>query len=164
MAKDLTGQKFGMLKVLKPVPSLNRWRYWLCHCQCGKDIIIREGDLIYRRGQQSCGCITKQTIKIANSKLIHFNGTCIQSLKSTKMSKANKSGYRGVIRDERAKSWKAQITFKGKVYYLGYDKDVKRAAELYTEAKERIHFGFVEWYERNYKNGAEVSDADTNRI
>ena len=60
---DLTGQRFGMLYVLKeaaPIqrkdnPSQSR-RRWLCRCDCGAEKIILQDNL--KRGlSKSCGCI-----------------------------------------------------------------------------------------------------------
>lgn len=62
--KDLTGQKFGHLTVLKLDNIKNRTRYWLCECDCElhnkkivKERYLTNGDT------QSCGCIRgKNTI------------------------------------------------------------------------------------------------------
>lgn len=59
MAKpiDLTGQKFGMLTVVKRAENDSR-RYvrWYCNCECGtKDFIVR-GDDLKKNRIKSCGC------------------------------------------------------------------------------------------------------------
>lgn len=53
---DLTGQRFGMLEVIKPDHNDNKrgW-WWLCRCDCGNEKIIPSGNL--RSGSCiSCGC------------------------------------------------------------------------------------------------------------
>lgn len=55
--KDLTGQRFGKLTVIKPTNkgSKNRCVIWQCKCDCGKIIEAATNYLNY--GQiQSCGC------------------------------------------------------------------------------------------------------------
>ena len=50
---DLTGQRFGMLTVIKRVPG--KYTTWLCRCDCGKKVEIISGNL--RGGiSKSCGC------------------------------------------------------------------------------------------------------------
>ncbi len=55
--KDLTGQKFGHLEVIKlsDVKYSNGSVGWLCKCDCGKEIIIRSSSLL-RGHTRSCGC------------------------------------------------------------------------------------------------------------
>lgn len=65
--KDLTGQKFGRLTVLKvsrKVLSGKRFRYyWLCECECGNKKEIRT-DSLTKHLVQSCGCLKKEQDKI----------------------------------------------------------------------------------------------------
>lgn len=55
--KDLTGQKFGKLTVLKRGPNLeSKLATWQCQCDCGSIVTVRGSSL--RNGQTtSCGCI-----------------------------------------------------------------------------------------------------------
>lgn len=62
---DLTGQRFGKLVVLKLVPReertwSNKERAWLCRCDCGNEVIVRQRNLRGARMTQSCGCIRKK--------------------------------------------------------------------------------------------------------
>ena len=61
--KDLTGQKFGMVKIIKLDRIENRRTYWLCECECGK-IFVRRSDNITNKEVKSCGCYRKQNNKI----------------------------------------------------------------------------------------------------
>ena len=39
--KDLTGQRFGHLTVIeKTGQTENKYRLWLCRCDCGKEITV----------------------------------------------------------------------------------------------------------------------------
>ena len=63
--KDLTGQKFGRLTVIKFYEKRKRNTgssykyYWLCRCQCGNKIIV-DVDNLKNNSTKSCGCISKE--------------------------------------------------------------------------------------------------------
>lgn len=57
---DLTGQKFGKLRVIKRAenyvsPKGNVCSQWLCECECGNTKVIQRGDLVQGK-VVSCGC------------------------------------------------------------------------------------------------------------
>lgn len=53
--KDLTGQRFGRLMVLKQTPTnKSKYAFWLCLCDCGKKVTVKGTNLRYK--QTSCGC------------------------------------------------------------------------------------------------------------
>lgn len=52
--KDLTGDKFGKLLPLYPKRKNGRI-FWVCKCDCGKEVSIRKDSLISGH-TQSCGC------------------------------------------------------------------------------------------------------------
>jgi len=58
---DLTGMVFGRLTVIKEadpavLPSGKKHRTWLCHCQCGQELVVTQNNL--KRGiTKSCGCL-----------------------------------------------------------------------------------------------------------
>lgn len=67
--KDLVGQKFGKLTVMKflefketgkknKTGSNYRLSLWLCKCDCGQDKVISTNRL--HNGQRSCGCALKE--------------------------------------------------------------------------------------------------------
>lgn len=64
---DLTGQRFGMLKVLEKAESSPKGgRRWLCQCDCGGKKVVLSSNL--RRGTtKSCGCLTSSDL--TNSKV-----------------------------------------------------------------------------------------------
>ena len=70
--KDLTGQVFGKLTVIKREidyisPNGQHSTQWLCKCECGNEIIARGGNLTNGH-TQSCGCFAS---KQASEKFTH---------------------------------------------------------------------------------------------
>ena len=70
--KDLIGQRFSKLQVIKRVENKNsRMAYWLCKCDCGNETIVRGGHLTTGK-IKSCGCLQKQVAgKYEHKKLIN---------------------------------------------------------------------------------------------
>lgn len=66
--KDLTGQKFGKLTVIKRTTN-SKWNEtrWICKCECGKETITTYGKLAYNH-KKSCGCILKEVVSKTHSK------------------------------------------------------------------------------------------------
>lgn len=60
---NLTGQRFGLLTVLKRIHNKgkdNGHSHWLCSCDCGKEKIVRGGSL--KNGtSRSCGCLAEKS-------------------------------------------------------------------------------------------------------
>lgn len=57
MFKDMTGQRFGMLTVVRKDDSFHDGKHtkWICVCDCGKTISATRDGLI-RGSYKSCGC------------------------------------------------------------------------------------------------------------
>jgi len=55
---DEVGNRYGMLTVLAPAPSLGRGARWLCQCDCGNTITV-EGGRLRQGSNRSCGCMRK---------------------------------------------------------------------------------------------------------
>lgn len=53
---ELVGKKFGNLTVISFVEKKNRHNRWLCHCDCGKDVVCYQYNLL-RGTSTSCGCL-----------------------------------------------------------------------------------------------------------
>lgn len=58
---DLSGQRFGRLAVVSFCEiDKHKQAKWLCHCDCGNEVIVRSTSL--RSGHsKSCGCLQKKT-------------------------------------------------------------------------------------------------------
>ena len=54
--KDITGNRYGKLTVMNFVETKKQQAYFLCRCDCGKEIIIRSNSLKMGRSK-SCGCL-----------------------------------------------------------------------------------------------------------
>jgi len=58
MIRDLTGQRFGRLKVLKLEKKDKHYNlFWLCECDCGNKKVIR-GSGLKANLTKSCGCLS----------------------------------------------------------------------------------------------------------
>ena len=62
-AKDITGQRFGMLTVMKHVgTNKHRKALWKCKCDCGKTTTVSSVDLV-TGNTKSCGCLGRNYAK-----------------------------------------------------------------------------------------------------
>ena len=60
--KNLVGQKFGRLIVLRQGKTIKRQIYWVCQCDCGNQVDVRGVSLTKKKGQtKSCGCLVKDS-------------------------------------------------------------------------------------------------------
>ena len=63
---DLAGQKFGKLTAIREVTPIQSargpLRAWLCHCTCGREVIVRQKNLV-GKVTRSCGCLRKEKAK-----------------------------------------------------------------------------------------------------
>lgn len=72
--KDITGETFGLLSVIKKMPSKNGKTMWLCRCSCNEqNEIIASGFDLRRRHVSSCGCLKKSLGEYLISKLLNDN-------------------------------------------------------------------------------------------
>ena len=84
---DITGLKFGKLKVLGMVKSKKtKPLYWDCVCECGNRKVAN-GDSLKRGQTKSCGCYRSEKITKSNFK----HGHCNRSSGPSKEFKAWKS-------------------------------------------------------------------------
>ena len=64
---DLKGQRFGMLTVIRETtaataPDGKTIRRWLCRCDCGHEVIVRQANL-QKKITRSCGCLRSKKQK-----------------------------------------------------------------------------------------------------
>ena len=76
--KDLTGMKFGRLTVVR-IESEHIPVSWLCKCECGKEKIVRSGNLT-SGNTRSCGCLRNELVAKA-SKAITKHGMAKDDLR-----------------------------------------------------------------------------------
>lgn len=109
-AIDLTGNKFGKLKVLERAESSPDGKsiYWLCKCDCGKTAVVR-GDALRNQRTSSCGCAPKGR-KPKKPRLVHNRANiCIDCKKACggcSWSEVNPDT--GKIRFEPVPGWTAE--------------------------------------------------------
>lgn len=65
---NIAGQKFGRLLVLNRVENVNGRVAYLCKCDCGKEVIVKSGDLT-SGNTKSCGCL--RTEKLLQRSISH---------------------------------------------------------------------------------------------
>jgi 5-methylcytosine-specific restriction endonuclease McrA len=58
--KDLTGQRFSRLTVLRRLPNYKKSVVWECSCECGVIVSVLSGSLV-TGNTKSCGCLQKET-------------------------------------------------------------------------------------------------------
>lgn len=71
--KDITGQRFGRLTVIRFLPRAEREnprRTWLCRCDCGNECQVSAGKLTIGH-TTSCGCAVVDHIANVNKKYAH---------------------------------------------------------------------------------------------
>lgn len=70
MSKDVLsflGRKFGRLVVKSQLASVNRKTWWLCVCDCGREVPVRRSSLV-TGNTSSCGCLRAPGLHIVKSK------------------------------------------------------------------------------------------------
>jgi len=65
--KDLTGEVFGMLTVIKSAGK-NKWgnKLWNCSCSCGGSTTLITGNLTGKVSVKSCGCLNHKKVPLNN--------------------------------------------------------------------------------------------------
>ena len=118
--KDLTGQKFGRLTVVKFTGELTDSynALWLCECDCGNSIII-SADKLTGGKKQSCGCLrVDNAIKTAQSNLLNLDGQKFGRLLALyRIQKDNKYYY---LTSQNNVTQYSEVTATDNSYYI-YD-------------------------------------------
>jgi hypothetical protein len=147
VAKDLTGQRFGRLFVLRasdlPKPEANGNRLgWLCRCDCGNEVIRSNKALRLSNGKvKSCGCLLRETaVKkvVEDNAMGHYDGTTVSAIAPDRnKNKNNTSGVKGVYWSASEKKWVAKIGFRNKTITLGRYVHKDDAIKARKEAEEK---------------------------
>lgn len=67
LLRDLTGQRYGYLTVVRRAPNRGGKVYWHCVCRCGMKTDVQTFDLIFGK-TRSCGCYRSQRQKEMHSR------------------------------------------------------------------------------------------------
>lgn len=169
---DISGQRFGRLVALEATEKrLGNSVIWKCQCDCGKAAEVAAINL--RNGNtKSCGCLSSEAHADAMAAFTrpvrspdYVCGTDVRQLIKAPQSN-NSSGVTGVSWDNSVKTWKAEIRFRGRRYYLGSSRDKTVAIGYRKAAEQRIHGEFLEWYYKTYperkKEALEVAEKTCN--
>ena len=149
---DLTGRWFDRLKIIGKTDQRSSGGsvIWICKCKCGKIVKVPASNLIGGH-VGSCGCLGLESniknglLSISNNILRFEEGTQLTAL-TEKISKANKSGVKGVSWSRRDQKWTAYITFKGQGIFLGLHDRLEDAAKARAIAEEKYFAPILEKY------------------
>lgn len=87
--KDLTGQRFGALVVLKPTAERkDRQIVWECQCDCGNTALVKSSELKQGR-TKSCGCLGKKRAK----EMRDFTGKQLGMLTVIRPTEERRNGF-----------------------------------------------------------------------
>lgn len=129
--KDLSGQRFGKLVVIKRLGSDKQKRAtWECQCDCGCKTVVASSYLI-NGDSKSCGCtkresIIKRSVKHGkcNSRLYRVWANMIQRCTDPKHKHYQRYGGRGI---SVCNEWKNDFqTFYEWAIANGYDENAKK--------------------------------------
>lgn len=152
-AKEIKNKKIGFLITKEPTNKRNKNGniIWKCYCtRCNTECFVSTDCL--EKGVISCGCVQQETRSKNGKKAGEYikenfcvGGTNIKNL-TTKKSRRNTSGVKGVSWDKEREKWSAQIGFKGKNYHLGRFEKKEDAIKARKKAEEKIFGDFIKWY------------------
>lgn len=152
-AIDLTGQRFGRLTAVEMVGRDKRdYILWKCKCDCGNEVTVISASL--RSGATtSCGCFRKElsSEKLKKQNQIACKGGTNICLLTSKKSKNNTSGVKGVSWDKEKQKWRAQINFQRKNIYLGCFGTLEAAAKARAVAEEQYFQPILDKYSTHSK-------------
>ncbi|MCH5278235.1 MAG: hypothetical protein J1E60_00410 [Christensenellaceae bacterium] len=153
---DLTGRIFGRLTVIGFAEWKDDIGYWRCQCECGNQTTVRHGNLLYGH-TKSCGCLQRE---VYQKNMQFVGGTSVRLIERRMEStiKSNTSGHNGVYLNGNG-MWTAQITFKGKTYYLGSYSDIQDAVKARKRGEE-MYERFLDWYYNGYSNVGDVAEGN----
>ena len=123
-------------------------------CECGKTTVVRS-DYLKNGNTVSCSCIAKQTLDAGRTKLkkAFVDGTNVRQISSDrKLNSNNKTGVKGVCWSSQKQKHRAQITFKGKVYNLGFYDKLEDAAQARKQAEENMCGSFMAKHNKEERN------------
>ena len=156
--RDLTGQKFGLLTVIRKTDKRkNRRVVWECKCDCGTENVYVSSQALTSGDTVSCGCArTPARSKNASKNLREFRennyiyGTNADNVFREKANKNNKLGLKGVTQRKRDGKFLATIVFRSKRYFLGSYATKEEAYEARKEAEKYLYKDFLEYYNSLY--------------
>ena len=144
--RDLTGQRFGRLTVIKKGKPYCSSAKWVCKCDCGSVKEIRQSNLIDGLSK-SCGCMAKT----------RWMKKRLSSFSNENMPKVKNVGNK----------YYASIGFQGKRYNLGSFATEEEAAQVKLDAENILYKSYLDaenaWFEKA-KTHPDLSETDPFRF
>ena len=89
--KDIKGQRFGRLTVIKYDHTKNHLAYWKCLCECGNEKVV-DGFSLRSGHTQSCGCYQKESRR--NKAIKHnYTNTRLYSIYTNMITRTTNPNY-----------------------------------------------------------------------
>lgn len=173
--KDLTGQKFGRLSVIKKIDirdSSNIKRIlWLCKCDCGNERTLLSNQLI-TGNTKSCGCYNREKMLKPYgeaTKNIRYNDYKTRSIKKNIIFSLSKEKFFEIITDNCFYCGAEPLTIIKSKYNNGdfacngidrinnnegyTDKNVVTCCKICNQAKSNMNINdFYIWVDKIYKH------------
>jgi len=151
--KNIIGKKYNRLTILEVTDKRggNQEKLYKCRCDCGNYHYTTSARL-KNNTVKSCGCLNIETSKRSGIRARKKNekyykeGTFIKALGFKKPKSNNKSGYTGVSWNAKDRKWEANLTLKGKRYYLGQFAEKEEAIEARKAGEEKYFKPVIEKY------------------
>jgi hypothetical protein len=92
--KDISGQRFGRLFVLRFTEIKDRSAHWLCRCDCGAEREIRSSYLLSGHSK-SCGCLSRELLAGGRQRTHGMAGTPIYLVWSAMLNRCRNPRVNG---------------------------------------------------------------------
>ena len=92
---DISGQDFGYLTVTNHSYKKNGIYYWLCKCNCGKEVFV-SGHKLRSYHTKSCGCLIKTRNGLSHTRFYRIWKAMIQRCEDPRVSHYERYGARGI--------------------------------------------------------------------
>jgi hypothetical protein len=100
-AKDLTGQKFGKLTVIKRGENYKMHVQWECKCDCNNpELILVRTQHLENGIKTSCGCVRKENVIQARINKYNHSGCMVCGSEEHYAKGMCRSCYRKSIREK----------------------------------------------------------------
>lgn len=146
--KDITGQKFGKLTVIKKVGLTEKQlQKWLCKCECGnyKEVVYTH---LVKGMVASCGCLKVAAAEKATMNEATVDGVKIPAL-IKKTAKNNSSGRKGVSKFKTKTGrirYRVRITVNKKTINVGKFDTLEEAIKARELAEEKYFKPYIDTY------------------
>lgn len=128
------GKRFGMLTVMGYNGKLDGSHMWLCQCDCGKRLDVKQ-EALQSGSVTTCGehPDIRSVVEPERETDKRFPKRVIPEV-------------RGVYQGKTTHKWVAQITYETKTYYLGSYAQQEDAIAARKEAESHVGKDFPDWY------------------